>query len=77
MAEQHETWDPTRTRKVENLDDMQELVFDALSEHIARMSCACENCDPSPHEDSSLSTSGGNIYVEVDGATYRISVRED
>ena len=77
MAELEEgVWDPNAVRKVEDLAGMRELVFDALADPLARMSCACEDCMPSPHESTSLGSFKGTLEVEIDGKFYKIEVTE-
>ena len=73
---EHEEWDPTAVRKVDDIDGMRMLIFDALSEHLARMCCGCDDCSPAPHEDTGLGTFSGVIEAEIDGKTYKITVEE-
>ncbi len=73
---EHEEWDPTRVRKVEDLDGMKELIFDALAEPMAKMCCGCEDCMPSPHETTGLGIFQGVIEAEIEDKLYKIVVTE-
>jgi len=73
----HETWEPGKVREVTDVSGLLNLVFDSLADPLARMSCACEECDPAPHETTGLHASAGVIYVEIDGKLYKIQITED